>query len=112
DLKDRGLRDGTMVVWPGEFRRTPTINPQRGRDHFPNAWSTVLACGGVKGGQVYGETGKDGMAVTKNKVNVPDFMATIVKGLGLDPAKQNMSNVGRPIRLADAGSKPIKEVLA
>jgi hypothetical protein len=52
------------------------------------------------------------MAVTKNKINVPDFMATIVKGLGLNPEKQNMSNVGRPIRLADAGSKPIKEVLA
>jgi hypothetical protein len=112
DLRDRGLLDGTMVVWAGEFGRTPTINPQRGRDHFPNAWSTVLAGGGVKGGQVYGETGKDGMAVTKNKINVPDFMATVVKGLGLNPEKQNMSNVGRPIRLADAGAKPIKEVLA
>src|SRR5262249_36037789 len=111
-LKARGLLDSTMIGWAGEFGRTPTINPQRGRDHFPNAWSTVLAGGGIKGGQVYGETSKDGMKVTKNKVNVPDFMATIVKGLGLNPEKQNMSNVGRPIRLAAAGSKPIKEVLA
>ena len=92
--------------------RTPVINPQRGRDHFPNAWSTVLAGGGIKGGTVYGKTSVGGDSVIDNPVKVPDFAATIVKALGLDPTKQNMSNVGRPIRLADAGAKPIKEVLA
>src|SRR5262249_9881972 len=112
DLKERGMLEDTMVVWAGEFGRTAKINPQRGRDHFPNAWTTVLCGGGIKGGQVYGETSKDGESVAKNAVNVQDFMATIVKGLGLNPEKQNMSNVGRPIRLADAGAKPIKEVLA
>jgi uncharacterized protein (DUF1501 family) len=96
----------------GEFGRTPQINPQNGRDHFPNAWSTVLAGGGIKGGQVYGKTSPDAMTVADKPVTVPNFMATICKALGLDPTKQNMSNVGRPIRLADAGSKPIQEVLA
>jgi uncharacterized protein (DUF1501 family) len=112
DLKERGLLDTTTVVWMGEFGRTPIINGQKGRDHYPNAWSVAIGGGGIKGGQVYGETGKDGVAVTKNKVDVPDFIATICKALGLDPTKQNMSNVGRPIRLADAGAKPITEVLA
>jgi hypothetical protein len=112
DLGQRGLLDTTLVVWMGEFGRTPTINPQQGRDHFPNAWSTVLAGGGIKGGQVYGKTSPDGMTVADKPVTVPNFLATVCKALGLDPTKQNMSNVGRPIRLADAGAKPIEEVLA
>jgi hypothetical protein len=112
DLQDRGLLSSTLIVWMGEFGRTPNINPQKGRDHFPNAWSAVLGGGGIKGGQVYGKSSVDGMTVKENPVSVPNFMATVCKALGLDPTKQNMSNVGRPIRLADAGSKPIKEVLA
>jgi Protein of unknown function (DUF1501) len=112
DLKDHGLLDTTLVVWMGEFGRTPRINRDSGRDHFAAAWSTVLAGGGIKGGQVYGKTTADGNSVEENPVSVPDFMCTIVKALGIDPTKQNMSNVGRPIRLADAGSKPIQEVLA
>src|SRR5262245_8161542 len=56
DLKSRGLLDSTLIVWMGEFGRTPTINGARGRDHYPNAWSTVLAGGGIKGGQVVGKT--------------------------------------------------------
>jgi len=102
----------TLIVWMGEFGCTPVINPQKGRDHFPNAWTTVLGGGGIKGGQVYGKTSAGGDTVAENPVNVPNFIATICKALGLDPTKQNMSNVGRPIRLADAGAKPIKEVLA
>jgi uncharacterized protein (DUF1501 family) len=112
DLKDRGLLSSTLIVWMGEFGRTPTINGQRGRDHFPNAWSTVLAGGGIKGGTVYGKTSPGGDSVVEKPVNVPNFIATICKALGLDHTKQNMSNVGRPIRIADAGSKPIQEVLA
>jgi hypothetical protein len=112
DLDERGLLDTTLVVWMGEFGRTPQINPQQGRDHFPNAWSTVLAGGGVKGGAVYGKTSPDGMTVKDNPVSVPNFLATVAKAVGVDPTKQNMSNVGRPIRIADAGSKPIQEVLA
>jgi hypothetical protein len=112
DLKDRGLLDSTTIVWMGEFGRTPNINPQRGRDHFPNVFSAVLAGGGIKGGQAYGKTSPDGNKPVEKPVPVPDFIATIATALGLDHKKQNMSNVGRPIRIADAGSKPIKEVLA
>src|SRR5262249_28170712 len=75
DLKQRGMLDSTLIVWMGEFGRTAVINPQRGRDHYPNAWSTVLGGGGIKGGHVYGKTGADGVAVTENPVNVPNFMA-------------------------------------
>ncbi|MBY0232106.1 MAG: DUF1501 domain-containing protein [Gemmataceae bacterium] len=112
DLKERGMLDSTLVVWMGEFGRTPQINRQGGRDHFPNAWSAVLGGGGIKGGQAYGATTKDGMGVDKKPVGVPDLMTTIVRALGLDPKKQNMSNVGRPIRLADPAGKAVEEVLA
>src|SRR5262249_16714542 len=61
DLKARGLLDSTLIVWMGEFGRTPKINQQKGRDHYPSAWSTVLAGGGIKGGQVIGKTSPDGM---------------------------------------------------
>jgi hypothetical protein len=111
DLKDRGLLDSTLIVWMGEFGRTPT--PQgNGRDHWATAWSTVLAGGGIKGGQAYGKTSDDGMEVTENPVSVPDLLATVAVALGLDPMKQNASNVGRPIRIADPSAKPIKEVVA
>jgi hypothetical protein len=111
DLKERGLLDSTLIVWMGEFGRTPRINPGNGRDHWPNSWTTVLAGGGIKGGQAYGETSANGMEVTKNPVTVPDFMATIVQALGIDPEKQLNSNVGRPIRIADKGATPIKEIV-
>lgn len=112
DLRDRGLLDSTLVVWMGEFGRTPGINPRSGRDHFPVAWSVVLGGGGVQGGSIIGRTSADGLAVEDRPVRVPDLMATIFLALGLDPEKQNMSNVGRPIRLADPVAKPVREVLA
>jgi hypothetical protein len=112
DLKDRGLLDTTTIVWMGEFGRTPKINQQTGRDHFPNAWSVVLGGGGIKGGQVYGKTSPDGMTVAEKPVTVADLIATVAKAVGVDPMKQNMSNVGRPIRIADPTAKPIQEVLS
>jgi len=115
DLRQRGLLESTLIVWMGEFGRTPRINQQQGRDHYPNAWSTVLAGGGIRGGQVYGRTSPDGMNVEPavgRAVNVPDFLATVCRALGLDPATPNMSNVGRPIRLTDHGSRAIQELLA
>lgn len=111
DLKERGLLDSTLIVWMGEFGRTPKINPQMGRDHFPNAWSTVLCGGGIRGGQVVGKTSPDGMKVDDRPVAVQDFIATICHALGLDGMKQNISNVGRPIRLADPSAKLINEIL-
>jgi hypothetical protein len=112
DLRKRGLLDTTLIVWMGEFGRTPKINNNAGRDHYPNAWSTALAGGGIRGGQVIGSTGPDGMKVTERPVAVPDFLATVCLALGIDPKTQNISNVGRPIRIADPEANAIKEVLA
>ncbi len=112
DLKSRGMLDSTLVVWMGEFGRTPKINGNKGRDHFPAAWSTVLSGGGIRGGQFVGNTGEDGMKVTDRPVSVPDLLATVCKAVGIDPQSQNMSNVGRPIRIVDHEAKPITEVLA
>lgn len=110
DLKDRGLLDSTLIVWMGEFGRTPKINNNTGRDHFPAAWSTVLCGGSLQGGKVIGKTTEDGMRVADRPVSVGDLIATICHGVGLDPSKQNLSSVGRPIRLADPTSLPIDEL--
>ena len=112
DLKQRGLLDSTLIVWMGEFGRTPRINGAQGRDHYPNAWSTVLAGGGIKGGQAFGKTSADGNKVETRPVSVSDFLATVCLALGIDPLKQNNSNVGRPIRIVEKGAKPIAEVVA
>jgi hypothetical protein len=111
DLKQRGLLETTLVVWMGEFGRTPKITNIKGRDHWANSWTTVLGGGGIKGGQVIGKTSKDGMAVEERPVAVADLLATVGLGLGLDVTKQNMSNVGRPIRLVEPTAKPITEAL-
>ena len=95
----------------GEFGRTPKINESAGRDHFPNAWLTVLAGGGIRGGQAIGNTGADGEQVKDRPVLVPDLLATVVKALGIDPAKQNIESNGRPIRLVDPKANLIKGVL-
>lgn len=112
DLADRGLLEDTLIVWMGEFGRTPVINTTAGRDHFAEAWSVVLGGGGIKGGQVVGQTGKDGMKVEDRPVAAADLMATICRALGIDPWKQNMSGIGRPIRIADPEAQPIEEILA
>lgn len=112
DLKDHGLLDTTMVICMGEFGRTPRINNQTGRDHFPNAWSAVLSGGGIKGGQAIGKTSPDGTRVVERPVSTTDLLATVALALGIDPEKQNMSNVGRPIRIVEKGAQPIREVIA
>jgi hypothetical protein len=112
DLGARGLLDSTLIVWMGEFGRTPRINGNRGRDHWANCWSAVLAGGGIKGGQVIGKTSKDGTSVEERPVGVQDFLATVVAALGIDGSKQNHSNVGRPIRIVEPNAKPIKEALS
>ncbi len=113
DLRMRGRLDDTLIVWMGEFGRTPRINPQGGRDHFPNAWTTVLCGGGIRGGMAFGETSGDGTQVKgPRSVSTADLMATVCRALGIDPNRQNMSNVGRPIPLVDRGARPVAEVLA
>jgi len=111
DLHERGLLSSTLVVWMGEFGRTPVINPRVGRDHYPKAWSVALGGAGIRGGQVVGRTSDDGMTVEDRPVATPDLLASICLALGLSPEKQNLSNVGRPIRLVDPSAQPITEIL-
>jgi uncharacterized protein (DUF1501 family) len=112
DLKDKGLLETTTAGWMGEFGRTPGINPRNGRDHYPNAWSVVLGGGGIQGGVAAGKASKDGMTVAERPVAVTDLLSTVCHAIGIDPNKQNMSNVNRPIRIVDQTAKPVKEVLA
>jgi Protein of unknown function (DUF1501) len=109
DLVDRGLWKNSVVLWMGEFGRTPRINQNAGRDHWPNSWSVVLGGGAIKGGIAFGSTNDDGTMVKDNKVGVGDLFATVYKGLGLDPALQIRDNLGRPMKIADGS--PIKELV-
>ena len=111
DLQDRGRLDSTLVVWMGEFGRTPRINAQTGRDHWPQGFSTVLAGGGIRGGQAFGATSPDGTTVIDRPVNVPDVLATICTALGIDCRTSHLSNVNRPIWVVDQSAAVIEEVL-
>jgi uncharacterized protein (DUF1501 family) len=110
ELDARKLRE-TLVVWMGDFGRTPKINGNDGRDHYPAAWSAVLAGAGVRGGVVHGETDAEGAKVVKDAVVVPDLLATIATIVGLDPDDMAVSPAGRPISLTDHGV-PVKALLA
>src|SRR5262249_52031988 len=112
DLDARGLLETTTIIWMGEFGRTPRINQGTGRDHFPNAWSAVLAGGGLKGGQAHGKSIEDGTKVDGEPTGVIDLLATLCAALGIDHLKQNPSNVGRPIRIVDKAAKVIKDLVA
>jgi hypothetical protein len=111
DLKDRGLLDQTLIIWMGEFGRTPRINAKSGRDHYSRAWSTLLAGGGIRGGQVIGRTDAQAAAVQDRPISVRDFLATVCQILGIDPTKKVMTPIGRPIRIVDQGEKVIHELL-
>jgi hypothetical protein len=111
DLKDRGMLDSTLVVCLGEFGRTPKINGNAGRDHYPAAWSVALAGGGIRGGALVGRTSEDGMAVADRPTSIPDLLATVCQAMGVDPLKQNISNVSRPIRIVDKSARPLEELL-
>jgi hypothetical protein len=103
DLKLRGLLENTLVVWMGEFGRQPRINLTAGRDHFPTAFNVALAGCGVKGGQVIGATDPLGTDVAERPVTVPDLFCTFCRALGINPRKENQSNVGRPLRIVEGG---------
>lgn len=103
DLSARGMLDTTLVVVTGEFGRTPELNVYGGRDHWPNCFSLCVAGAGIAGGRVHGASDNDGMFVKDAPVEVPDFIATIYRKLGIDPGKEYISNIGRPIKLAGDG---------
>ena len=110
DLKQRGLLESTTILWMGEFGRTPVINNGTGRDHFPDAWSAVLAGGGIQGGAVHGRTTADGRAVADGRIEVGDLLATLAAAVGVQPTTENLSEMGRPIKIAEG--RPVAAVLA
>lgn len=116
DLKQRGLLDDTLVVWTGEFGRTPYAENRdgksAGRDHHHTAFSTLLAGGGVKGGIAYGESDEFGMNVARNPVHVHDLHATILHLMGLEHEKLTYRYSGRDFRLTDVFGKVVKDIIA
>jgi hypothetical protein len=104
DLAQRGMLDRTLVIWMGEFGRTPRINPRAGRDHYPRAFSVALAGGGVRGGQVIGSVDAAGADVVDRPVLVTDLFRSIYHALDIDPDYENLSSIGRPIKLVDGGT--------
>jgi uncharacterized protein (DUF1501 family) len=112
DLKQRGLLDSTLVIWGGEFGRTPMSEGTNGRDHNPHGFCMWLAGGGVKGGQVIGATDEVGLRAVAEKTHVHDIHATILHLLGLDHRRLTFRHNGRNERLTDNGGEVIQKVLA
>ncbi|MCA9414576.1 MAG: DUF1501 domain-containing protein, partial [Candidatus Omnitrophica bacterium] len=120
DLKQRGLLDSTLIVFAGEFGRTP-LGENRGpnakyhntgRDHHPFAFTILLAGGGIKGGQVIGQTDEIGWNVTQDPVHINDLHATLLHLFGLDHLKLTYRFQGRDYRLTDVGGKLVTQMLA
>lgn len=109
DLRETGLIDKTLVVMLSEFGRTPRINDDAGRDHYPAVFSCFMAGGGIKGGQVIGSSDKDGYQPEDRPVKVPDLHATLAYALGIDHNKEVMTPLQRPMKLVDNGT-PISEL--
>jgi hypothetical protein len=118
DLKQRGMLDETLVIWGGEFGRTPMVETNTalgrslGRDHHPQAYTMWLAGGGMKPGITYGKTDDLGFNVAENPVHVHDLQATILNQLGLDHERLTYRYAGRDVRLTDVHGKVVREILA
>ena len=112
DLKARGLLEDTLVLWGGEFGRTPVSEGSKGRDHNNHGFSVWLAGGGVKGGMAYGSTDEFGFAAVENKVHVHDLHATILHLMGIDHERLTYQYSGRNFRLTDVSGHVVKDVLA
>jgi len=117
DLKERGLLDSTLLVWAGEFGRTPMgqlerVDEDPGRDHHPNCFSIWAAGGGIRGGQVIGKTDELGLRVTDHPVHIHDLQATMLHCLGLDHTRLTHRHMGRDFRLTDVGGKVVRQMLA
>jgi hypothetical protein len=112
DLHERGMLDTTMVIIGTEFGRTPEINVNAGRDHWVNAFSLVIAGGGIRGGRVIGKTDRNCWSVTERPIQVQEFLATIYSKLGIDYAKVYPTPINRPVRVIDETFEPVKELLS
>lgn len=104
DLRERGLLEKTLVVCMGEFGRTPRINGNTGRDHWPRCFNVLLAGGGIKGGRVVGSTDAGGTSVRSRPVTVPDLFVSFCHSLKIDPRRERLSTEGRPLKVVDGGS--------
>lgn len=118
DLKQRGMLDDTLIIWGGEFGRTPTVElggdgkPMKGRDHNPYGFSMWMAGGGVKGGTTYGATDDFGFKAQENVLEVHDLHATILHLLGFDHEKFTYRYAGRDFRLTDVHGHVVKDIIA
>ncbi len=113
DLKDRGLLDETLVVWGGEFGRTPTSQgANQGRDHNPRGFTMWMAGGGIRGGQAYGATDEFGYAAVEKRVHVHDLHATILHLLGIDHEQLTFFHSGRQMRLTDVAGNVLHDLIA
>ncbi|MEM7316473.1 MAG: DUF1501 domain-containing protein, partial [Planctomycetota bacterium] len=109
-LKDRDRFDDTIVICAGEFGRTPSINPGGGRDHWPHGFSVAVAGGGLRGGQIIGETDPEGSRLTMEQgTSIADVHSTVLKGLGISPHRELDSSIGRPMKLSEG--TPIPQLL-
>ncbi len=111
DLAERGLLDDTVVLWMGEFGRTPRINAQAGRDHWARSWSVVVGGGGLPGGRVVGATNEDGTQVTTEPYSSEDLMATVCQALGISLETVFTASNGRPMKIANGG-KVMRELIS
>lgn len=117
DLKQRGLLDSTLIVWAGEFGRTPMgqlerVDEDPGRDHHPNCFSVWLAGGGVKGGQVIGKSDELCLNTAEDRVHIHDLQATILHCVGMDHTRLTHRHAGRDFRLTDVGGNVVRKMLA
>jgi len=112
DLKVRGMLDETLVIWAGEFGRTPFSQGSNGRDHNPFGFSIWMAGGGIKGGTIYGETDEFGYHVTENKCDFYDLWATVLHQLGLDHENLTYRHGGRDLRLTDVHGRVLHPILS
>jgi len=111
DLEMRGRLESTVVVLTTEFGRTPQINQNAGRDHYPKAFSSVVAGGGFKGGFAYGKTDDGAETVVENPVKIPDFNSTIAYAMGMPLDQVIFSPSKRPFTVADKG-RPVLDLLS
>jgi uncharacterized protein (DUF1501 family) len=112
DLKQRGMLDETLVIWGGEFGRTPTAENANGRDHNPHGFSVWMAGGGVRAGLTYGQTDDYGYYAVENKVHFHDLHATILHLMGLDHQRLTFRYAGRDFRLTDVHGEVVHDLLA
>ena len=112
DLERRGLLDETLIVWGGEFGRTPTAQSKNGRDHNPEGFTVWMAGAGVRGGMRYGATDEYGYYATENKLSVHDLHATILHLLGMDHERLTYRHAGRNFRLTDVEGEVAREIFS